>query len=409
MTPIRRPGHRPRRRTVVLLAGSLAVACLLAGACADGEDRASAGSSDTAPSTTTSPTTTGTVDPAVFAEVDAKLREQVQANGLNGAGLVIVDRDRGRIHETYVGDAGPDRVSLIASSSKMLTAGVLMRLDDQGVLDVDAPVAEVAPWGAAHPEVTPAQLMSNSSGLPGLEDGLKIPDYLCQYLAAGTLQQCAEQVFSTAQDDAQVIPPDTKFRYGGAQWQVAGAVAEIASGKSWAELVRDTYVTPCGTDSLAYNNHFARMSGAKGTYSYPAAFNADPGTLGPTDNPNMEGGAYVNPRDYAELLLMQLRDGRCGDERVLSPDAVRRVRADRIGEVYGGSTGGRPEGYGLGWWVDRREQGLVEDGGAYGTEPWIDRGRGYAAYLVIEDTSPVGSKMARELRPLVERAVTASR
>ncbi|MFZ4519219.1 MAG: serine hydrolase domain-containing protein [Microthrixaceae bacterium] len=400
---------RPVTRTRAL--APLLAALLVAAACSSGTARTSAGEGGSTTTGTSVPTASATeVDPAVFADVDAKLREQVQAKGLNGAGLVIVDRERGRIHESYVGDFGPDRVSLIASSSKMLTAGVLLRLADQGVLDLDAPVAKVAPWGAAHPDITPAQLISNSSGLPGLEDGLGIPDYLCQYIPSGTLQACAEKVFTTPQDDAQMIPPDTQFRYGGAQWQVAGAVAEAASGKSWAELVRGTYVEPCGTGSLAYNNHFGVMSGAKGTFSYPAAFNADPATLRPTENPNMEGGAYVTPRDYAELLLMQLRGGRCGDTRVLSSDAVQRMQADRIGEVYEGTTGSEGlEGYGMGWWVDRGQQGLVEDAGAYGTVPWIDRGRRYAAYLVVEDTFETGSAMARELRPMIDRAVKASR
>jgi CubicO group peptidase (beta-lactamase class C family) len=101
--------------------------------------------------------------------VDAFVAEQ----GLNGAGLVVVDQEDGIVHEEYWGEFGADRISLIASSSKMVSASVLMRLDDDGLLDVDAPVADVVEWGAGNPTVTPAQLISNSSGLIGLLDGFQ--------------------------------------------------------------------------------------------------------------------------------------------------------------------------------------------------------------------------------------------
>ena len=193
--------------------------------------------------------------------VDAFVAEQ----GLNGAGLIVVDREDGVVHEEYWGEFDADRISLIASSSKMISATVLMRLDDDGLLDVDAPVADVVEWGAGNPTVTPAQLISNSSGLIGLQDGFQYESYLCQFIPAGTLQDCAEQIFTTPDDDPAVIPPDTEFRYGGAQWTIAGAVAEAASGRTWAQLVDELIATPCGLDSLGYHLPTG--------FEYPAGFN----------------------------------------------------------------------------------------------------------------------------------------
>ena len=286
------------------------------------------------------------------------------SRGLNGAGLIVVDQEDGVVHEEYWGEFDADRISMIASSSKMISASVLMRLDDDGVLDVDAPVAEVVEWGAGNPTVTPAQLISNSSGLIGLQDGFGYESYLCQFNPAGALQDCAEQIFTTPDDDAEVIPPDTEFRYGGAQWTIAGAVAEAASGRTWAQLVDELIAAPCGLESLGYYLPTG--------FEYPADFNGDPSTFPPTDNPNPEGGAYVTAPDYAQLMLMQLRGGMCGDERVVSSEAIDRMHADRVAEVYGGDAAGVSSlGYGMGWWVDR-ESGRISDEGAYGTVPWLD-------------------------------------
>ena len=168
-----------------------------------------------------------------FGEVSRLVDGFVADRGLSGAGLIVVDRDDGIVHEEYWGGFDAKRISLVASASKMVSAGVLLRLDDDGVLDLDAPVADVVEWGAGDPGIASAQLLSNSSGLVGIYPNPVYAPYLCQYLPTGNLQDCARSIFTTADDDADVIPPDTAFRYGGGQWQVAGAVAEAASGRSW--------------------------------------------------------------------------------------------------------------------------------------------------------------------------------
>jgi CubicO group peptidase (beta-lactamase class C family) len=338
---------------------------------------------------------------AVTPIVDAAIAE----HGLDGAALVVVQRDDGIVHEQYWGAFGPERPSLIASSSKMVAAGVLLRLADQGVIDLDAPVADAVEWGPGNPTITPAQLLSNSSGLVGLGPDPAYPPYVCQFLPIGTLQDCAASIFTTDADDGDVIAPDTEFRYGGGQWQVAGGVAEVVSGRSWADLIDDTYGVPCGVDSLGFGNHWTQF-GQGFSFGYPAAFGDDPSTLADTDNPNIEGGAHVTPPDYARLLLMLLREGRCDDARVLSPTAVEQMLADRIGDVYGGSDNGR--GYGLGWAVDR-STGRRLDPGAYGSVAWLDVDAAHGAFLVVEATNAVGNELAARLFDPVADAITNAR
>ncbi len=331
------------------------------------------------------------------------VQQFVDARGLDGAGLIVVDRDDGVVYEGYWGVFDADRVSLIASTGKMITAGVLLHLQDEGLLDIDAPVSAVADWGAGNPAITPAQLLSNSSGLVGLLPDPTYAPYLCQFLPAGTLQACASAIFTTPDDDADIVAPDTQFRYGGAQWQVAGAVAEVASGRSWAELIDEIYVQPCALDALGFNNHFAQL-GAAG-FDYPTAFDADPSRLQATANPNMEGGAYITTGDYAKLLLMHLRGGRCGDDQVLSQQALDRMHTDRIGPTYGGQADVNT-GYGMGWWVDRAT-GRISDPGAYGANAWLDLAAGYGAYLVIESDTGTGLELSGLLFDPIDQAIKA--
>ncbi len=105
-------------------------------------------------------------------------------------------------------------------------------------------------------------------------------------------------------------------------------------------------------------------------------------------------------------MLMQLRDGMCGDERVLSAEAAERMLADRIGEVYDGDTVGDTtgDGYGMGWWVDRTSGRRIAYGG-FGATPWLDPENGLGVYLVTEANGEIGRGLASLLYEPIETAV----
>ena len=327
--------------------------------------------------------------------VDAYVAEQE----LNGAGLIVVDQNDGVVYEDYWGEFSAERVSLIASSSKMISAGVLLALQDNELIDIDAPVADVTGW-EGNPEITSAQLVSSASGLVGNDPDPAYPPYLCQFSTDSELEECGATIFQTPGDDADVIAPDSGFRYGGGQWQVAGAVAEIVSGKSWAELIDEIYVEPCELETLGFTNHWAEYGG-----DYPAEFNSDPSVLTDTKNPHIGSGAYATTGDYAKLLLMHLRGGMCGDAAVLSQEALNTMHTARITGI---PLDGKNVGYGMGWWIDS-EPGRISDPGVYGSVPWLDLNNGYGAYLVVEKTLPVGRNLAAQLYEPVKAAVLAGR
>ncbi|MEL6892132.1 MAG: serine hydrolase domain-containing protein, partial [Actinomycetota bacterium] len=361
------------------------------------DDTASDGTAD-------DPDVSATSDPA-FAEIDATVAAFVEDRGLNGAGLAIVDAEDGVVHEAYWGEFEPNRASFIASSSKQLVAGVMLRLQDEGLLDIDAPLPEIVgdDWGPGVADITVAQMLSNSSGLVGLVPNPLYPPYLCQFFGEQQLEECGATIATTDDDDAEVAPPDSEFRYGGGQWQVAGAVAEYVSGETWDELIDRIYVEPCGlSEGFGFDNHWGVIGDG---FTYPADFDGDLSQLPDATNPHMEGGAYSTVPDYAELLLLHLRGGECPNGPVVSQAALDTMHADRVAAAYGGNAGGATTGYGMGWWIDR-ETGRISDGGAYGSQPWLDLDDGYGAYLVVEADSSVGQALAGEIEELVHTAMT---
>ncbi|HEX6239875.1 MAG TPA: serine hydrolase domain-containing protein [Polyangiales bacterium] len=344
----------------------------------------------------------GEADAAValnFDEFDSVIDQFLTEKMLAGATVAVVHKTRGIVHERGYGSFNKGRISLIASSSKILSVGVLMALADAGKLDLDKPVSGyLQAWGNHKTDITTAMLVSNSSGLVSLTQNPYYAPYICQYTEGGDLKSCSQTIYSAA-DEADRVPVDSMFKYGGGQWQLAGGVAEVVSGKSWADLIKETYVTPCGVASLGYTNQFQKAAGT----GYPMFFTGDVATLPVTQNPSIEGGAYVSAGDYAKLLQMHLRGGLCGDQRVLSEAAVERMQADRIKEKYNGSTpSAAMAGYGLGWWIDRDHPGVVVDPGAYGAVAWLDKQHEYGGFVVLEATSAVGTELFAKLKPVAD-------
>jgi len=350
--------------------------------------------------------------PESFAEVTAAVENFVSDKNLNGAGLIVIDRDHGVRYHNHWGEFSSDRISLIASTSKVVSAGVLVHLHDRGLLDLEAPISDVVNYAGRLGNITSAQLLSGSSGIPGLraDDAL----YICMFLPTTSLQKCASDGLSIAASDPRTISPDSQFRYGGMPWQIAGAVAEVASGKSWSELIHEIYVEPCDLKSFGYTNPWIPLRAISGNYPN---WDGDLSLLPPTDNPHIGGGAYATTGDYGKLLSLHLNYGKCNGQQVLSEEGVEVMQRNRSGEMYGS-----PIGYGLGWWTkeiisyggaapnasNSHDSRRLRDPGLYGSTAWIQPDDGFGVYLVVESTSDIGNQLAEKLYPLIESAVIAS-
>ena len=321
----------------------------------------------------------------------------VDEMGLNGATVIVVDRDEGVIYRDDFGEFGPGRISLLGNISETFSVGILMGLHDDGLLDIDAPISDAVSWGTGMPDVTVAQLLSHSSGMLGGPASGWYGPYLCANSYTDSLQECGEAIATTPDDDADLVPPDTEFRWPatGADLVMAGAIAEAVSGRSWAELVDETWVQPCGMDTLAYKNPWNEFTLNPVTWGYLSEFGGDPSTLTDTNNPSIAGGAYATADDLAALVLMHLRDGMCDDQQVLSAEAIDLMTEDRIARVYDGTNVdffGNAWGFGMGW-TTNRATGWTGNGGIWGSGITIDRDDGFGAVVILEATFVAGQAL----------------
>ncbi len=336
-----------------------------------------------------------------FSEVDTRFEQFVAENEVfDGISHTIVDAEQGVVHEGALGDHTLDIIVMLASTSKMPSASLMMALDNDASIDyeVEAPIGTYLPWEGLYGDRTTVQLVSNTSGIPGLAGLGEYGAALCQFLPSVTMEECNRIIYQT--EVPGVEPAGELFSYGGSQWQLAGAVAENVANSSWNQAFYDYIGEPCGLEVFEYGNPWSNLEAWTGT--------AD--SLNGRDNPQVEGGAISNMSDYAKILLMQLRGGKCGDNQVIAADGPEFMQVDRGGEL------GVP--YGMGWWIDVPEDGsepfLFYDPGAFGAISWLDISRGIGGYVAVDDYTRRDSGapielVREEIIPMVQRLVDEAR
>ncbi len=307
-----------------------------------------------------------------FSEADQLLAEFVSQNAeYDGVSYTLINREYGTLHEAAFGDHELDIVVLLASVSKVPAVMLLMALHEDPDLDfnINEPIATYLPWFGVYGDASTAQLLSNTSGIIGLEYRDNYGSHMCQFEDLPDLLGCAETLYTTELPHS--VPPGTRFSYGGSQWQLAGAVAEVVGGASWGQLFDQYIAEPCELEVFLFGNPWANRY----------AWNGSPDSLIGQNNPNIEAGAISNMRDYAKLLQMVLNGGFCGSHQVLSEQSLAFMRSKRAESML-------DEAYGMGWWIASAENGesptLFFDTGAFGSIAWLDTEREYAGYLAVE-------------------------
>ena len=329
-----------------------------------------------------------------FSAVDTAAESFVaSSSGIPGLTLAVVRKDEGQIYEKGYGEFERDRIILVASAGKVLAAGVIVALVDDGLLELDRPVAEYLDWGDHHPGVTIENLLSMMSGIRGWP----APNHPCVHDPTTTVQECGRTVF---QDESESVPPGDEYRYSGSAWQLAGAVAEVVSGKSWATLADEKLVQPCGLPNTGFLSTNSQLA-------YPAAFDGDPANWPTSDNPEIGGGAHITVNDYSKVLLMHLYGGLCGEERVLSPEMVQHMQKALTpdGVTFPVWTFPPAVSYGLGWFRSEDDPELLVDFGAWGAKAVLHLEEGWAAILLLENNFVTGNIMFMELVPLIREAI----
>lgn len=296
-----------------------------------------------------------------FSAVDRRIQTLVSSTPLPGAVLLLARADQPVFAKAYGGYNLDQRVAL-ASASKWLSAAVLLRLVERGVLRWDQRVVDWIPEAPADKHgLTLRQLFSHTSGLPGDESG-------CIGQPQLSLQACVEQILRLP----LAYVPGTGFDYGGLSMQVAGRMAERATGRSWDQLFRAEVAVPLGMSQTDYG------------------FTATTPGLVEVSNPRIAGGIRSTAADYLRFLQALLRRGVVDGQQWLDGGSIDQLLRDQTRAAPVLSTPfPQALGYGFGNWLEARDatgQSLRSSSpGAFGTYPLIDREAGFVGVFLTQN------------------------
>ena len=278
---------------------------------------------------------------------------------LGGNVCMLVSQNNEIVFEQNLGDYNRNTPERIASCSKWLTAALIATFIDEGRISPDDSLGKFLPDFSSYSKgsITIGQCMSHTTGIESSEITIR------SLLERRKFKSLDEELNSFV-----VRPiagkPGKVFAYGNIGLNIVGRILELISHKDFETLFQQRIAKPLGMKNTS--------------------FAADKVV-------NPSGGAVSTPMDYMNFMNMLLNKGEYMGKRILSPEVIfqmQRSGTDNVKVIY------RPAeakylDYGWGEWILERnavgESTVLSSPGLFGTFPWIDTQRNYAAIIFVKN------------------------
>jgi len=269
-----------------------------------------------------------------------------------GAGLAIVEGSEVVYAEAFgYRDLGsklpltPDTSFPIASTTKGMNGTLLAMLAQEGRLSWDVPVRRYLPTFEMHDKRVGEQVTLRD--LVIMRTGLAPHDFVWMEnpITRSELVNCLPHL-------PLALPFRERYQYNNLTPTLAGHIAEVVSGKSWEDLLRERLFSPLGmsaTDfvppqhvptTVAYHENLERE------LRVTECFAAEP--IGPAG-----GSIYSTVIDMGKWIALNLNQGKFSGCQVIAQEALERVHSPSILMGDDPAAPSPHATYGLGWFIDR--------------------------------------------------------
>jgi CubicO group peptidase (beta-lactamase class C family) len=284
----------------------------------------------------------------VFEKIKQTFPAAMAQKDITGAAIALVDGEQivwsegfGYTDRSRSVKVTGDTLFHAGSISKSFTALGILKAVDKGLLALDDAIKKHLPWfspnslfGAAETErITLRHLLSHHSGL-GTWPPLGNPSD--EHYHTRTF----EQVVKSMNDSWLKSPAGERFEYSNQGFDLAGYGLEVASGKSFADFMRDEILAPLGMTVSTFNQVGATR---KDTCAR--------GYLGKRPVPIVNdivlpliaaGGLFVSANDLARLIIFHFQGGMPNGKQVVPQRLLQEMYTPQL------SARGQSGGYGLG-------------------------------------------------------------
>lgn len=337
-------------------------------------------------------------------------------------GRLVLARGYGYADVEAKAPVQPDALFRVASVSKPVTAAAVLRLVEEGRLDLNAKAYGIRgdlappPGGVADPrirDVTVRQLLHHAGGWDRDRsfDPMFRPEVAARAVGAPA-PASAETVMRYMLGQPLDFQPGERYAYSNFGYAVLGRVIEKASGESYEAYVKRAVLAPAGITRMRLGRSLLadRAPDEVRYYDRESAASVFPG--GGTV-PVQYGGFHLEAMDAhggwiastVDLLRFATAvDGLATRPDVLGPEAVRAMTAAPPAPLWTSS----PFYYGMGWLVRPAEGNWWHDGSLPGTTALLVRAGNGLAWAVLLNSRSVpapGASLAGELDAAMWQAV----
>lgn len=237
----------------------------------------------------------------------------------------------------------PETRFKIFSTSKYLTAIAILRLCENGEMDLDAPISRyLADAPSSWAGVTVRNLLNHTSGLPDLTEAM-----LARFSVDHPTAMKAVLIDIPEDATRPLEGPGENFRYNNFGFELLAHAAAAARGAPFDRVLDELVLKPAGmmTASVEAPNMVAGHPVAVQEEGLAIGFNGAPGALAQAQNwAFIQLGAGAVRASLSDMLAL---DRALDEGRLLKPESLAEMRAAPVVSREGKAVVGA-KGYGLG-------------------------------------------------------------
>ena len=200
--------------------------------------------------------------------VDAAFKDVVHKD-TSGAAVLVARNGKILFQKGYGLANLEDRVAVtpetkfrIGSITKQFTAAAILKLREQGKLNLDDKLSKFIPGFPRGDEVTIHQLLTHTSGI---HDYVAKPDFL----ETVTVPVTTEAFIESFKNDPYDFDPGKKWRYSNSGYFLLGYIVEKVSGLSYDDFLRKNLFDPLGMKNTGVHHATDVLEHEAQGYSYP--------------------------------------------------------------------------------------------------------------------------------------------
>jgi D-alanyl-D-alanine carboxypeptidase len=241
-------------------------------------------------------------------KIDAFIKREMNTFNAPGISVGITNADQTLCVKSYglanldaAIPVNPQTLFQIGSISKSFTSIVLLQLQEQGLVDLSAPLTQYLPWfeiSSENKPITLQHLMSHTAGI----------------IMGSDATPCATSEVWDLRHTRATAPPGERFHYSNSGYKALGLVIEAVLGQDLGEILKQRVLDPLGmSESRSVITNQIRSLLAVG---YESLYDDRPlpsgGALAPApwfENATADGSISSNPGDMCLYLRCLLNEG----------------------------------------------------------------------------------------------------